>query len=161
MATAFLISCGTNVNTKNEQITEKFQEENRVGNDVDPNGCKQSAGYIWSEAKNRCIRIWEEGTLFKKYISGEESRKNDPETIYVVLSDDKSKAELFFGGTDRPVLLDKNPEIEGDVSPILYERDYENVKIQYRKDAYWILHEGKAIYYNNYSEEDGFNLRLK
>ena len=58
-------------------------------------------------------------------------------------------------------MLDKNPEIEGDVSPILYERDYENVKIQYRKDAYWVLHEGKAIYYNNYSEEDGFNLRLK
>ena len=31
-----------------------------VGNDTDAHGCKPSAGYSWCEAKQRCIRVWEE-----------------------------------------------------------------------------------------------------
>ena len=31
-----------------------------VGNDSDIHGCKASAGYSWCEAKQKCIRIWEE-----------------------------------------------------------------------------------------------------
>jgi predicted lipoprotein with Yx(FWY)xxD motif len=37
-----------------------------VGNDSDAHGCKGSAGYSWCEAKQKCIRPWEEaceGTL--------------------------------------------------------------------------------------------------
>jgi hypothetical protein len=165
LAAALLMGCG-NEEASVETATDKEtmapdQTATLVGGDVDPTGCIRSAGYIWSVAKNRCIRIWEEGTAFTRYESGDDSRKNDPENVYVVLSDDKSQAEIFFGGTDRPVLLDQKPIFEGDISPVLYERDHENVKIQYRKDAYWILHDGQAIYSNYYSEEDGFNTKLK
>jgi hypothetical protein len=31
-----------------------------VGNDSDEHGCKASAGYSWCEAKQKCIRLWEE-----------------------------------------------------------------------------------------------------
>jgi len=31
-----------------------------VGNDSDAHGCKGSAGYSWCEAKQKCLRIWEE-----------------------------------------------------------------------------------------------------
>ncbi|MBU2028645.1 hypothetical protein KJ761_02010 [Patescibacteria group bacterium] len=31
-----------------------------VGNDVDEHGCIGSAGYIWCEAKQKCLRTWEE-----------------------------------------------------------------------------------------------------
>jgi hypothetical protein len=31
-----------------------------VGNDSDIHGCKASAGYSWCEAKQKCIRPWEE-----------------------------------------------------------------------------------------------------
>lgn len=31
-----------------------------VGNDSDIHGCKGSAGYSWCEAKQKCIRVWEE-----------------------------------------------------------------------------------------------------
>jgi putative hemolysin len=31
-----------------------------VGNDTDEHGCKASAGYSWCEAKQKCIRTWEE-----------------------------------------------------------------------------------------------------
>ena len=32
-----------------------------VGNDQDAHGCIASAGYEWCEAKQKCIRNWEEG----------------------------------------------------------------------------------------------------
>lgn len=31
-----------------------------VGNDFDEHGCKGSAGYSWCEAKQKCLRAWEE-----------------------------------------------------------------------------------------------------
>jgi hypothetical protein len=31
-----------------------------VGNDSDEHGCRGSAGYSWCEAKQKCIRVWEE-----------------------------------------------------------------------------------------------------
>jgi hypothetical protein len=32
-----------------------------VGNDKDEHGCISSAGYSWCGAKNKCLRVWEEG----------------------------------------------------------------------------------------------------
>lgn len=37
-----------------------FEENIIVGGDADEHGCIGSAGYIWCEAKNKCIRPWEE-----------------------------------------------------------------------------------------------------
>lgn len=31
-----------------------------VGGDADIHGCLGSAGYLWCEAKNKCLRVWEE-----------------------------------------------------------------------------------------------------
>jgi len=31
-----------------------------VGDDEDEHGCKGSAGYVWCEEKQKCLRIWEE-----------------------------------------------------------------------------------------------------
>jgi len=31
-----------------------------LGNDSDTHGCKISAGYSWCDAKQKCIRVWEE-----------------------------------------------------------------------------------------------------
>ena len=36
------------------------QEKQIVGNDLDAHGCKGSAGYSWCEAKQKCLRAWEE-----------------------------------------------------------------------------------------------------
>jgi hypothetical protein len=34
--------------------------EQRVGGDRDAHGCIGSAGYSWCDAKQKCLRIWEE-----------------------------------------------------------------------------------------------------
>lgn len=39
-------------------IEEK--EKQLVGNDRDEHGCIPSAGYTWCEAKQKCLRLWEE-----------------------------------------------------------------------------------------------------
>ena len=36
------------------------QSQQLVGNDRDIHGCIGSAGYSWCEAKQKCLRIWEE-----------------------------------------------------------------------------------------------------
>ena len=35
-------------------------QEPIVGSDTDGHGCKGSAGYSWCEAKQKCLRVWEE-----------------------------------------------------------------------------------------------------
>jgi hypothetical protein len=35
--------------------------QNRIGGDKDPHGCLIGAGYSWCEAKQKCLRVWEEG----------------------------------------------------------------------------------------------------
>lgn len=39
---------------------EPNEDEQFVGNDKDEHGCIGSAGYIWCEAKEKCLRTWEE-----------------------------------------------------------------------------------------------------
>jgi len=45
----------TSVKQKNDEVEEKM-----VGNDRDKHGCIGSAGYVWNEEKNKCVRPWEE-----------------------------------------------------------------------------------------------------
>lgn len=116
-----------------------------VGGDVDKDGCKGSAGYSYSLAKRKCIRIWEDGSRFDPYVSGDGTPVSET-PAFVVLSEDQSKAEIFFGGTDRPILLDKKPIIQGDIAPILYDNVREQVSIHFMKNAKWILYKGKVRY---------------
>ncbi|MDD5626261.1 MAG: hypothetical protein PHG83_03785 [Patescibacteria group bacterium] len=45
---------------ENKIISENKINENVVGGDRDEHGCIGSAGYSWCEAKQKCLRIWEE-----------------------------------------------------------------------------------------------------
>jgi hypothetical protein len=68
--------------------TEEVLEPHLVGNDADENGCKGSAGYVWSVILQKCIRAFEEGIEFHN--------KDFSMNTYVVLSADKSEAEAFM-----------------------------------------------------------------
>ena len=59
-----------------------------VGNDLDANGCKGSAGYDWSVILHKCIRAFEEGIEFHN--------KDFSFNAFVVLSEDKNEAEAFL-----------------------------------------------------------------
>jgi hypothetical protein len=54
---------------------QKAPETPIVGGDKDEHGCIGSAGYTWCEAKQKCLRTWEESCEEEssEEISGEES----------------------------------------------------------------------------------------
>ncbi|MEE0973745.1 MAG: hypothetical protein U0L34_06475, partial [Paludibacteraceae bacterium] len=62
-----------------------------VGNDRDKHGCKASAGYIWSELKGECVRIWEVGS---KLMYTQANHPNEV-TTFVVFSTDSTQLETF------------------------------------------------------------------
>ncbi|KKP67682.1 MAG: hypothetical protein UR68_C0028G0005 [Candidatus Roizmanbacteria bacterium GW2011_GWA2_35_19] len=55
------------IENKNTSVTTPTvaptQPVNLVGDDSDEHGCKGSAGYSWCEAKQKCLRAWEEPCL--------------------------------------------------------------------------------------------------
>ena len=61
--------------------------ESIVGNDKDAHGCKGSAGYCWSELKQKCIRPFE---LPLKLLNKEKTSETG-----VIFSEDSTKAEVF------------------------------------------------------------------
>lgn len=52
---------GSGLSSEAELSSEETgKEEERVGDDRDEHGCIGSAGYCWCEAKQKCLRNWEE-----------------------------------------------------------------------------------------------------
>lgn len=77
-----------------------------VGNDIDAHGCKASAGYTWSVVKNTCIRLWEVGIQLTPI----DNKEPYTSITTAIMSDDKTKVELFIIGESNSILLDKNAE---------------------------------------------------
>lgn len=77
-----------------------------VGNDQDKHGCKGSAGQTWSVLKNNCIQVFNEGTRLNPI----ETKEGEAIiSAFVLMNDDKSKAELFLGN-EANIILEKNSE---------------------------------------------------
>ncbi|SDK01968.1 hypothetical protein SAMN04487935_2325 [Flavobacterium noncentrifugens] len=76
-----------------------------VGADSDAHGCKSSTGYTWSELKQKCIRIFEEGTKLSPYDS-----ENQPAGMaaFVIFEENGNKAELFVPNQKSIILKRKS-----------------------------------------------------
>lgn len=74
-------------------------EQQLTGADRDSRGCIGSAGYIWSEARQSCLRVWEEGIRL--------TAPGTDAACLVVLSADGTRAELFLPVKTKPVLLQR------------------------------------------------------
>ena len=87
-------------NTPIKNIDEN-ETANKVGNDADEHGCRASAGYVWSNLRQECIRIFEVGSSFIAYGTNADSTM----AAYIVLNDDKSKGELYMPNFKTPFQL--------------------------------------------------------
>lgn len=124
--------------TKTSATEEKLITSTTVGGDVDKYGCKASAGYTWSVLKKDCIRIWETGIQLSQ-IENKESYKTN---ATIIVSDDKSKVELFIASEkDGSIMLNQSTSN----SSIYTGKDY----TLSTNDGKWLLKKGdKAIYKN-------------
>lgn len=65
-----------------------------VGNDRDKHGCKASAGYIWSELKGECVRIWEVGSPIEYRLN----QQGEVHKSFLIMSADSTQLEFFYQG---------------------------------------------------------------
>jgi hypothetical protein len=153
----FMAACQSGSGTERDEPASTDQLN---GADRDEHGCIGSAGYTWSVVKNSCIRIWEAGTPFIEYDVAT-GVTDSSSTSYIVLSDDKQKAEAFFGSTDMPVLMDALPVMEGETMPVLFENKTEMVKLRSHRDIYQLLYQDTVRYVQYYDAEMGMGKWLK
>ena len=94
-------SCATKKAKENKAINESKPEKVVVGGDSDSHACKASAGYSWSVLKNKCIRLFEEGTK----LSHAEDGKTYTSVAYVIF--EGNKAELFLDTQKDSIILER------------------------------------------------------
>jgi hypothetical protein len=160
IAMVFILFMGACQNSSNQHENQKPTPTPLVGSDKDSHGCIGSAGYTWSVVKDSCIRLFESGTRFISYdaATGVEDSSN---AAFLVLSNDQSKAEAFFNGTDKPVVMDASIVIEGETMPILFENKTEMVKLRYYRDTYQLLYKDTIRYIQNYNTDNGLKIMLQ
>lgn len=111
--------------------TNKAKEQAAVGNDRDEHDCIGSAGYVWSEVREDCIRPFETGVKLQ------DCKNTDSTTAaFLVFATDSSKAELFLPTVDKGVILDKQDQV------------WRNDSFRaYLKDGKWTVDEKGTLIY--------------
>lgn len=71
-----------------------------VGGQMDKHGCLISAGQSYSSLKQQCVQVFNVADI----------KLDDPHNptlaVYVMLSEDKSQAEMFWASYANPILMD-------------------------------------------------------
>jgi choloylglycine hydrolase len=153
-----------------EQVIDDDQEKSNrtkditgflIGDVQNPANCIGLKGYAWSVVKNQCIRFAEKGTAFFAY-NPKTGASDSDEFAYVVISDDKLKAEVFFSFlTDKPIVMDAQHVTEGEIMPVLFENRTELLKIRFYKDVYQILYNNEVRFIHPWSSAEGLGYELK
>ncbi|MGX7668577.1 hypothetical protein [Flavobacterium pedocola] len=110
-----LASCDLILKDHSNDDTGKSNDEKVVlGADKDEKGCVTSAGYMWSDLRKNCIRVFEEGYRLAPYKDQAEAEEEDNEqatlNAYVIFNEEKDKAELFLPNNKKSVLLERESE---------------------------------------------------
>lgn len=78
-----------------------------VGGGQDAHGCKGSAGYSWSQVREKCLRIFEDGILLNPVGGNAEGSL----VAYLLFDQAQARAEIFLpGGKGSLVLLRQGEE---------------------------------------------------
>ena len=96
-------ACSGPARESEDKVTD---ETVKVGTDKDGHGCTGSPGYTWSEIKNDCIEVFNEGFRLNP-VALEKGKEGV--SAFVLMNNDQSKVELFLpDSTSRSILLDKS-----------------------------------------------------
>jgi hypothetical protein len=126
------------------------------GSAPDAHGCDASEGFLWSEVRKTCIQPWQVGAQF----TPSDPRKGGQRVAFVVLSDDRVKAEVFFTGRP-PVTLNATPYRRDDPLRILFSNADHSVELFFENDQFFIAEDGKASFVQPYSTTAGLGAVLK
>ena len=108
-----------------------------LGGDRDGHGCIGSAGYVWSEVSQDCIRVFEKGIRT-------ESVRGDNRSAYIVFSPDSSQVELFFSDRQPSEILERRTLPSGGFAWNVEDDDTKNVRFI---NGLWTIEQrGEVIY---------------
>ena len=108
-----------------------------LGGDRDEHGCIGSAGYVWSEVSQDCIRVFEKGIRT-------ESVRGDNRSVYIVFSPDSSQVELFFSDGQPNEILERRTLPSGGFAWNVEDDDTKNVRFI---NGLWTIEQrGEVIY---------------
>lgn len=112
-----------------------------TGSDRDEHGCIASAGYVWSEVRQDCIRPFETGV---KLVSVTPADSGAVYAAYMVFSADSSRVELFLPGQEETDVLDRRTLPGGERVWNVEDDDTKNVRMV---DGEWVVEQrGKTLY---------------
>jgi hypothetical protein len=114
-----------------------------VGQDADAHGCMGSAGYVWSNAQQRCLRLFEDGFSFDPHMDNPEQTLK----AFVVLGLDAGrpqKAELFMPQYPQAIALEVLKTPEGDMRPVVLRNATDHIEIVRVKDMYVLSVHGQV-----------------
>lgn len=107
-AACLLAACGGGKNSpaepapvppKVEAAAAQQAVEQPVGGEKDAHGCLSSAGQTWSTMRNECVQVFDIADIRLT------DPANDTLAVYVILSQDKKKAEVFAADLPEGVIL--------------------------------------------------------
>lgn len=118
-----------------------------IGGDKDEHGCLKSAGYIWSEVQNDCIRLFEKGIRLTAV-------DKNPRAAFIVFSPDSIRAEIFFSDDTSTQILHRNKLSSGeyvwDADDIDTDLTHNNPETLRSINGNWNIYKGgKLIYTEN------------
>ena len=113
-----------------------------VGGDRDEHGCIGSAGYVWCEVQQDCIRLFEKG------IRTEAVDCNDA-SAFIVFSPDSTRVELFFSNDQPNEILERRGLPSGGYAWNVEDDDTKNVRFV---DGVWTISQRNRLIYSQKSE---------
>ena len=123
-------------------IYEPYVKE--VGVAMDEHGCNAAAGYMWSEVKKDCIRIFETGIRMNS-----QTDKNATSSAFLVFSPDSLQVELFLPEEDIQPVLDRRSLPKGGYAWNQEDDDTYNVT---KEDDIWVISRRGVVLYTSVSD---------
>ena len=119
------------------------REKTLLGSDRDDHGCIGSAGYVWCEVQQDCIRLFEKG-IRTEAIDGSGT------SAFIVFSPDSVRAELFFSNNQPNEILDKRSLPSGGSAWNVEDDDTMNVRLI---DGLWTISQRSNLIFSQKKDE--------
>lgn len=116
----------------------QYPQSHKVGADRDEHGCLGSAGYVWCEVLQDCIRLFEKGIRLEN-VEG----NNIP--AFIVFSPDSTRLELFLPNNEPNEILERRSLPSGGYAWNVEDDDTKNVRFV---DGQWTITQRDQLLYH-------------
>ena len=116
----------------------QYPQSPKLGGDRDEHGCIGSAGYVWCEVQQDCIRLFEKG-IRTEAVDGSTA------SAFIVFSPDSTRLELFFSDDQPNEILERRGLPSGGYAWNVEDDDTKNVRFV---DGVWTISQRNKLIYS-------------